>query len=135
MLWDALYPKLFNPSNSSTQIIKKPERFFKNGLPKPPRPSKKTHTSLNASSFMSKFVHMSSLKFDKEKYMRILQSEGVSAALTALHHDTIGWEYEAFEGEKGYQPEMWKDIQQVRDFSRELWEIALRSPEPNPSSK
>lgn len=71
---------------------------------------------------------MSSLVLDKEKYLRILKSDGVSAALTALHKDTIGWEYEAFEGKKGYQPDMWADIEEVRNFSRELWEIALKNP-------
>jgi len=64
--------------------------------------------------------------FDREKYLQILKAEGVQAALTALHRDTTGWEYEAFEGSKGYQPEMWQDLHQVRAFSRELWEIALQ---------
>jgi hypothetical protein len=69
------------------------------------------------------------LKIDKQKYIRILQAQGVSAALTALHRDTTGWEYEAFEGEKGWQPEMWKDIEDVRTFSRELWEMGLKNPD------
>jgi hypothetical protein len=76
---------------------------------------------------MSKVEAMSSsFQFDKEKYLRILRSEGITAALTTLHKDTTGWEYQSFEGEKGYQPEMWKSLDTVREFSRELWEIALR---------
>lgn len=67
------------------------------------------------------------LSFDRDKYIRILKSEGVNAALTALHRDTTEFEHTAFEGEKGYQPEMWSELHDVRDFSRELWEMALRS--------
>ena len=65
------------------------------------------------------------IQFDREKYIRIMRSEGVNAALTALHLDTERLELETFEGEKGYQPEMWNDLNQIRDFSRELWKIAL----------
>lgn len=65
------------------------------------------------------------LQFDREKYIRMMRSEGVNAALTALHLDTERLELETFEGEKGYQPEMWNDLNQIRDFSRELWKIAL----------
>jgi hypothetical protein len=65
------------------------------------------------------------LQLDREKYLRVLRSEGVNAALTLLHLDTEKWELETFEGEKGYQPEMWNDLEQVRNFSRELWAIAL----------
>ncbi len=65
------------------------------------------------------------LKFDKDKYIRIMRSEGINAALTALHRDTTGWEYDAFEGDKGWQPDMWREIEDVRVFSRDLWEMAL----------
>jgi hypothetical protein len=66
-------------------------------------------------------------QFDRDKYIRIMRSEGVGAALTALHLDTEGWEVETFEGDKGWQPEMFKDLMGVREFSRELWEMSLRS--------
>jgi hypothetical protein len=69
---------------------------------------------------------MSTFKFDKEKYLDLVKAEGVPAALSALHHDTIEWEFQAFEGDRGYQPKMWAELQDVREFSRELWEIALR---------
>lgn len=65
--------------------------------------------------------------FDKDKYIRIAKTEGVNAALTALHRDTTGWEYETFEGQAGYQPEMFKKLIDVRAFSRELWELALKA--------
>ena len=67
--------------------------------------------------------------FSKEKYIHIMEAEGISAALTQLHHDTIRWEHEAFEGREGYQPQMWGVLHQVRDFSRELWEISLMTQE------
>jgi hypothetical protein len=70
---------------------------------------------------------MSSFSFDREKYLQILNTEGISAALTTLHKDTIGWEYQSFEGEKGYQPQMWEKLNEVREFSRQLWEIALQN--------
>lgn len=65
--------------------------------------------------------------FDKEKYIRLMRSKGISAALTALHEDTTQWEYQAFEGEKGYDPELWEKLNEVRTFSRELWELALQT--------
>lgn len=65
-------------------------------------------------------------KLDKDRYVQILNSKGVHEALTTLHRDTNEWEFRAFEGEKGYQPEMWHDLEDVRKFSRELWEMGLR---------
>lgn len=64
--------------------------------------------------------------FDREKYLQILRTDGVNAAITALHLDTERWEIDTFEGTPGYQPEMWKELLAVREFSRELWEIALK---------
>lgn len=68
--------------------------------------------------------------FDKEKYLQIFKTDGASQALTTLHNDIREWEHQAFEGEKGYQPEMWKKIIDVRNFSRELWELALQQSAP-----
>ena len=48
-----------------------------------------------------------------------------NAAVTALHRDTNVWEIETFEGDQGYSPEMWNQLLEIREFSRELWEIAL----------
>jgi len=66
------------------------------------------------------------LKFDRQKYLRMIQTHGNNAALTALHADIESWEHETFEGEKGYQPELWKNLADARAFSRELWEAALK---------
>lgn len=56
-----------------------------------------------------------------------MESEGIQATLTRLHQDSNQWEIEAFEGPKGYQPEMWTELDEVRKFSRELWELALEN--------
>lgn len=66
------------------------------------------------------------LTIDREKYLRLVKSEGYQAALTALHNETNLWEIETFEGEKGYQPAMWEELKTVRDFSRELWDYAIK---------
>ena len=67
---------------------------------------------------------MPTFTFDKEKYIEILKAEGAPAALTQLQKDTIHWEIESFEGPKGYQPELWKSLAEVRSFARELWQLA-----------
>jgi hypothetical protein len=68
---------------------------------------------------------MKVLKIDREKYLKIARSQGAQAAITQLHRDTEKWEYQTFEGLQGYQPAMFEDLNEVRDFSRELWELAL----------
>lgn len=67
------------------------------------------------------------LNFDRQKYLHILQDQGLPAALTALHHDLREWEFQAFEGDKGWQPDMWRDLEDVRSFSRELWDLGLKN--------
>ncbi len=67
---------------------------------------------------------LSEFNFDKEKYLKIMKSQGVQAALTALHKDTNKWEIYSFEGEKGYQPKIWQELEKVREFSRSLWDMS-----------
>ena len=62
------------------------------------------------------------IKFDKEKYIEIIKSKGLPAALTALHHDLDLLENTTFEGRAGWQPEMWNAMHAMRDFSRDLWD-------------
>jgi hypothetical protein len=64
-------------------------------------------------------------KIDREKYMRLVKTDGLHVALTTLHHDLNEWEHQTFEGEAGWQPEVWTDLAEVRNFSRELWDISL----------
>jgi len=56
-----------------------------------------------------------------------MKSKGISAALTALHEDTAKLEHQAFESEGGFQPELWEQINEVKKFSRELWEMDLQA--------
>lgn len=66
------------------------------------------------------------IHFDREKYIGIMRSQGVNAALTVLHEDVEKWEVDTFEGVEGYQSEMWNDLLEIREFSRELWQLALK---------
>ena len=66
---------------------------------------------------------------DKEKYRQIARDQGIPAALTALHRDTEHWEWDTFEGNEGYKPTQFEALKSVREFSRELWEIATVTPE------
>ncbi len=59
---------------------------------------------------------------NKAKYERILKSDGLSAALTAIHHDMWSVEYECFESPKGYNPALYDILKDYRKFSRELWD-------------
>lgn len=66
------------------------------------------------------------LKFDRQKYLTVMNTQGPNAALTLLHADIELWEQETFEGQKGYQPEMWNELSEARNFSQELWEAAIK---------
>jgi hypothetical protein len=59
---------------------------------------------------------------DKEKYYRIMEFEGLNAALTALHQDMWSIEFDCFEGQKGYQPQVFEDLKAYRQFSLDLWD-------------
>jgi hypothetical protein len=61
-------------------------------------------------------------RLDRDKYISILKSEGLSSAITSLHHDMWELEKECFEGRAGWQPELFADIQKFREFSIELWD-------------
>lgn len=65
-------------------------------------------------------------QIDKQKYVQIMNTEGLNAALTALHRDSEQWEYQTFEGDGGWKPEDWEKLREVRKFSRELWDQVLR---------
>ena len=65
------------------------------------------------------------INFDRQKYLTLAQSQGYPAALTALHKDMERWEYQTFEGAKGYQPQAWEDLKEVRAFSRDLMDMAI----------
>ena len=79
-----------------------------------------------------------SFQFDevtKQKYFEILKSKGLATALTTLHRDYERLENQSFEGIKGYQPQMWENLKPMRDFSRELWDLAAEEQAKNPFSR
>ena len=59
---------------------------------------------------------------DREKYLRIIENEGLSSALTALHQDMWAIEFDCFEGAEGYRPQVFQDLKAYRQFSLELWD-------------
>ncbi len=63
---------------------------------------------------------------NRQKYLDIVQTQGIPAALTALHRDMAVVEYQAFEGNRKAEPEMLAQLNEMRDFSREIWELDLR---------
>ena len=67
--------------------------------------------------------------FERQKYLDLLQSEGLSQALTVLHRDIKQLEFDSFEGTEGWKPELFEKLKAIRSFSRELWNIQLNSPE------
>lgn len=66
-----------------------------------------------------------SIQLDRAKYIEIVKSEGLSAALTALHRDSERMEFETFEGRDGYKADLYAYLEEVRSFSRELWRVSL----------
>lgn len=65
------------------------------------------------------------MQIERAKYLDILHSEGLPAALTALHRDAERLEFETFEGPGGFKPELYAYLEEVRAFSRELWRVSL----------
>lgn len=62
-------------------------------------------------------------ELDKEKYLQIFNSQGLRAALTEIHKDMWEYEFDSFEGPKGYRPDQWERIKKYRDLSRDLWDM------------
>jgi hypothetical protein len=70
---------------------------------------------------------------DREKYFQILETQGLSAALTELHRDQAEFEFETFETQGGYSPEKWRLMNEARALSRELW-LRVQAPKVPHSS-
>ena len=68
---------------------------------------------------------MQTFEFNKDKYFSIAKKEGIQNAVNQLHHDLWDVEKECFDSPNGYQPETWKVLNQMRLFSRELWDLKL----------
>ena len=64
-------------------------------------------------------------QFTKEKYLGLVKTEGLQNAINQLHHDLWQLEQECFDSPDGYQPDLWKQLNELRLFSRELWDLKL----------
>jgi hypothetical protein len=65
------------------------------------------------------------LPFNKDRYFEMAKVQGLTEAVNRLHHDLWEVERECFDTPDGYQPDLWKTLNQMRLFSRELWDLKL----------
>ncbi|MBC7395887.1 MAG: hypothetical protein H7333_00465 [Bdellovibrionales bacterium] len=64
-------------------------------------------------------------QFTKEKYLQLAKTDGIENAVNQLHHDLWQLEQNCFDGPDGYQSDLWKQLNELRLFSRELWDLKL----------
>lgn len=69
---------------------------------------------------------MNDSSFTKQKYLDLVKSEGLQIAVNTLHHDLWLLEQECFDSPDGYQADMWQHLNELRLFSRELWDLKLQ---------
>jgi hypothetical protein len=65
-------------------------------------------------------------RLDREKYLQLLRNQGLAAALAALHQDQENQAYEPLERDFNLT---------LNQFSRELWDIALREGLTSPPAR
>jgi len=68
-----------------------------------------------------------SLVFERDKYLQIVKTQGLTTAVSTLHHDLWETEYRCFESQTGYDPVIWKQLNEMRQFSRELWDMKFKT--------
>jgi choline kinase len=68
---------------------------------------------------------MSDVVYSKDTYREIARTEGLQAAVKRLHHDLWTLEQECFDTPEGYRADLWKKLNELRIFSRELWDEKL----------
>ena len=66
---------------------------------------------------------MEQIQFDRNKYIQMAKSTGFQNAVNQLHQDLWEIEKECFDTPVGYRPEVWKTLNDMRIFSRELWDL------------
>ena len=71
---------------------------------------------------------MDEINFTKEKYLELARTKSPEVAVNQLHHDLWELEQLCFDTPEGYQPEIWKKLNEFRLFSRELWDLKLLGP-------
>lgn len=69
---------------------------------------------------------MNHTELTKDKYLEIAKHEGIQNAVNQLHHDLWSLEQECFDTPNGYQADVWKHLNELRLFSRELWDLKLK---------
>ena len=72
---------------------------------------------------MSATFATESVSVMKAKYLELAKTQGTQAAINQLHHDLWDMEKECFDSPEGYQPVLWKNLNEMRLFSRELWDV------------
>ena len=65
------------------------------------------------------------IPFTKDRYFDMAKVQGLQNAVNQLHHDLWEVEQECFDTPNGYQADMWKTLNEMRLFSRELWDLKL----------
>lgn len=68
---------------------------------------------------------MSDSVYSKDTYLEIARTEGLQAAVNRLHHDLWKLEQDCFDTPEGYRADLWKKLNELRIFSRELWDQKL----------
>ncbi len=66
---------------------------------------------------------MEQIQFDRNYYLELAKTAGFQQAVTQLHEHLWAIEKECFDTPVGYQPEVWKTLNEMRLFSRELWDL------------
>lgn len=66
--------------------------------------------------------------FDHEHYLTIAKNKSYREAIHQLHQDLWKLEQKCFDGDDGYQPELWKKLNEMRLFSRDLWDLEKQNP-------
>jgi hypothetical protein len=63
------------------------------------------------------------MALDKDKYVLIMKNESLHAAITKLHVDMLDLEEECMESKSGFNPDIYEELREWRNFSRELWDL------------
>ncbi len=65
-------------------------------------------------------------QFTKQKYLDMVQTNGLQTTVNQLHQDLWRLEQECFDTPEGFQADLWKQLNELRLFSRELWDLKLK---------
>jgi hypothetical protein len=71
------------------------------------------------------YIPMNTTEEMKTKLINMAKAKGPQTAVNHLHHQLWVMEQECFDTPEGYRPEVWKQLNEMRLFSRELWDLNL----------